>query len=117
VAATEVFKGAMVIEVVLEDVDDFFVSVVDEGCVLVEKAPHVLAECLALLLLDLRQVHASTRATHGAREVAGELRLQLVPLPDGVLVERLEPCKWSLVQAEGKVDALRVVVATSVLNG
>jgi hypothetical protein len=28
-----------------------------------------------LLLLDHRQVHASTRVPHGAREVAGELGL------------------------------------------
>jgi hypothetical protein len=32
--------------------------------------------------LFLRQVHASTRAAHSAREVAGELLLQLVPLVD-----------------------------------
>jgi hypothetical protein len=43
---------------------------------------------------------------HGAREVAGELLLQLVPLVDQVLVQRLEPCEWSLVQAEGEVEAL-----------
>jgi hypothetical protein len=40
-----------------------------------------------LLLLDHRQIHVSTRACHGAREVAGELGLQLVPLVDRVLVE------------------------------
>jgi hypothetical protein len=49
---------------------------------LVEEATHVLVEHLALLLLDHCQVHASTRASHGAREVAGELCLQLVPLVD-----------------------------------
>jgi hypothetical protein len=46
-----------------------------------------------LFLLDHGQVHASTRSAHGAREVAGELLLQLVPLVDRVLVQRLEPCK------------------------
>jgi hypothetical protein len=64
---------------------------------LVEEATHVLAEHLALLPLDHCQVHASTRASHGVREVAGELCLQLVPLVDRVLVERLETCEWSLV--------------------
>jgi hypothetical protein len=54
---------------------------------------------------------------HGAREVAGELSLELVPLIDRVLVERLEPGEWGLVQAEGKVEALRVVVATIIFNG
>jgi hypothetical protein len=34
-----------------------------------------------------------------------------------VLVQRLEPCEWSLVQAEGEVEALGVIVATSVLDG
>jgi hypothetical protein len=34
-----------------------------------------------------------------------------------VLVQRLEPCERSLVQAEGKVEALCVVVAASVLDG
>jgi hypothetical protein len=34
-----------------------------------------------------------------------------------VLVQRLEPCEWGLVQAEGKVEALGVVVAASVLDG
>jgi hypothetical protein len=38
---------------------------------LVEKAPHVLAKGLALFLLHHCQVHACTRATHSAREVAG----------------------------------------------
>jgi hypothetical protein len=47
---------------------------------------HVLAEGLALFLLDHGQVHASTRSAHGAREVAGELLLQLVPLVGRVLV-------------------------------
>jgi hypothetical protein len=52
-----------------------------------------------------------------SREVAGELLLQLVPLVDRVLVQRLEPCEWSLVQAEGKVEALGVIVAASILDG
>jgi hypothetical protein len=77
----------MVVEPVLEGVDDFFVDDVDYGRALVEKATHVLEGCLALLLLDHRQIHAGTRAPHGAREVAGELSLQLVPLVDRVLVE------------------------------
>jgi hypothetical protein len=34
-----------------------------------------------------------------------------------VLVQRLEPCERGLVQAEGKVKALGVVVAASVLDG
>jgi hypothetical protein len=34
-----------------------------------------------------------------------------------VLVQRLEPCERSLVQAEGEVKALGVVVAASVLDG
>jgi hypothetical protein len=34
-----------------------------------------------------------------------------------VLVQRLEPCERSLVQAEGEVEALGVVVAASVLDG
>jgi hypothetical protein len=54
---------------------------------------------------------------HGPREVAGELFLELIPLVDRVLLERLEPCKWSLVQTEGEVEALRVVIATSVFDG
>jgi hypothetical protein len=56
-----------------------------------------------LFLLHHGQVHVSTRSAHGTREVAGELLLQLVPLVDRVLVQRLEP--------------LGVVVATSVLDG
>jgi hypothetical protein len=55
--------------------------------------------------------------SHGAREVAGELILELVSLVDRVLVERLEPCEWCLVQVEGKVKALGVIVATSVFDG
>jgi hypothetical protein len=55
--------------------------------------------------------------SHGAREVAGELLLELVPLVNRVFLERLELCKWSLVQTEREVEALRVVVATSVLDG
>jgi hypothetical protein len=54
---------------------------------------------------------------HGARKVVGELLLELVPLVDRALLERLEPCKWSLVQTEGEVEALRIVVATSILDG
>jgi hypothetical protein len=34
-----------------------------------------------------------------------------------VLVQRLEPFEWSLIQTEGAVVALVVVVAASVLNG
>jgi hypothetical protein len=45
------------------------------------------------------------------------LFLELVPLVNRVLLERLEPCKRSLVQAEREVEALRVVVATSVFDG
>jgi hypothetical protein len=41
-ATTEVFKGAMVVETVLEDVDDLLVGDVDYGGALVEEAPHVL---------------------------------------------------------------------------
>jgi hypothetical protein len=55
--------------------------------------------------------------SHGARKVAGELILELVPLVDRVLVERLEPCEWCLVQTEGKVEGPGVVVATSVFDG
>jgi hypothetical protein len=50
-------------------------------------------------------------------KVAGELILELVPLVDRVLVERLAPSEWCLVQTEGKVEALCVVVATSVFDG
>jgi hypothetical protein len=85
-ATTKVFEGAAVVEVVLEEVDDLLVGDVDYGSVLVEEATHVLAEGLALFLLDHGQVHASTRSTHGACEVDGELPLQLVPLVDRVLV-------------------------------
>jgi hypothetical protein len=42
---------------------------------------------LALFLLHHCQVHASTRATHSACEVASELVLELVPLVDQVLLE------------------------------
>jgi hypothetical protein len=48
---------------------------------------HVLVECLVLFLLDHHQVHVSTRAPHGTREVAGELGLQLVLLIYQVLYE------------------------------
>jgi hypothetical protein len=40
-----------------------------------------------LFLLHHGQVHAGTRAAHCAREVAGELLLQLVPLADRVLLK------------------------------
>jgi hypothetical protein len=40
---TEVFKGAAVVETVLEEVDDLLVSDVDYRSALVEKASHVLA--------------------------------------------------------------------------
>jgi hypothetical protein len=42
---------------------------------------------LALFLLHHCQVHASTRASHSAREVASELILELVQLVDQVLIE------------------------------
>jgi hypothetical protein len=42
-ATTDVFKGATVVETVLEEVDDLFVGDVDYGGALVEEAPHVLA--------------------------------------------------------------------------
>jgi hypothetical protein len=70
-----------------------------------------------LFLLDLGQVHASTRSAHGAREVSCELLLQLVPLVDRLLIQRLEPSEWCLVQAEGEVEALGVAVAANVLDG
>jgi hypothetical protein len=82
VASTEVFEGAMVVETILEKVDDFLVGDIDYIGALVEKALHVLAQGLALFLFYHGQVHASTRASHGAREVAGELLLELVPLVD-----------------------------------
>jgi hypothetical protein len=85
--STEVFEGATVVETVLEEVNDLLVGDVDYGGALVEEASHVLAKGLALFLLYHRQVHASTRAAHSAREVAGELLLQLVPLVDRVLVQ------------------------------
>jgi hypothetical protein len=106
-----------VVETVLEKVDDFLVDDIDYGGTLFKKAPHVLAQGLTLFLLDHGQVHASTRASHGTCEVAGELLLEMVPLVDRVLLERLEPSEWSLVQSERGVEALRVVVATSVLDG
>jgi hypothetical protein len=87
VATAEVFEGATVVETVLEEVDDFFVRGIDYGGALVEEVPHVLAKGLALFLLHHSQVHASTRAAHSAREVAGELLLQLVPLVDRVLLK------------------------------
>jgi hypothetical protein len=86
-ATTEVFEGATVVETVLEEVDDLLIGDVDYGGALIEEAPHVLAKGLALFLLHHCQVHASTRATYGAREVAGELFLELVPLIDQVLLK------------------------------
>jgi hypothetical protein len=90
------------IETVLKKVDDFLVGDIDYSGTLVKKAPHVLAQGLALFLLHHSQVHASTRVSHGAREVVGELLLELVPLVDRVLLERLEPCKWSWSRQKGK---------------
>jgi hypothetical protein len=107
----------MVVKTVLEEVDDLLVGDVDYGSALVEEASHVLAKGLTLFLLYHGQVHASTRAAHSTREVASELLLQLVPLVDRVLFERLEPCERGLVQAEGEVEALGVVVASSILDG
>jgi hypothetical protein len=86
-ATTEVFECATVVETFLEEVDDLLVGDIDYGGALVEDAPHVLAKGLALFLLHHCQVHASTRVAHSAREVAGELFLQLVPLVDRVLLE------------------------------
>jgi hypothetical protein len=40
-----------------------------------------------LFLLHHSHVHASTRAAHSTREVAGELLFQLVPLVDRVLFQ------------------------------
>jgi hypothetical protein len=71
----------------LEEVDDLLVGDVNYSGALVEKAPHVLAKGLALFPLHHCEVHASTRATHSAREVAGELFLELVPFVDRVLLE------------------------------
>jgi hypothetical protein len=51
-ATTEVFKGAAMVEAVVEEVDDLLVGDVDYGSALVEEAAHVLAEGLALFLLD-----------------------------------------------------------------
>jgi hypothetical protein len=42
-ATTKVFKGATVVEAVLEKVSDFLVGDIDYSGALVEKAPHVLA--------------------------------------------------------------------------
>jgi hypothetical protein len=65
----------------------YLVGDIDCGGALVEKAPHVLAQGLALFMFHHGQVHASTRASHGACKVAGELLLELVPLVDRVLLE------------------------------
>jgi hypothetical protein len=79
---TKVFKGETVVETILEKVDDFLVRDIDYSGALVEKVPRVLTQGLALFLLHHGQIHVSTRASHGAREVAGELVLELVPLVD-----------------------------------
>jgi hypothetical protein len=50
-ASTEVFEGATVVEVVLEEVNDLLVGDVDYGGALVKEVAHVLAEGLALFLL------------------------------------------------------------------
>jgi hypothetical protein len=50
-ATTEVFKGATVVEAILEEVDDLLVGDVDYSGALVEKAPRVLAQSFALFLL------------------------------------------------------------------
>jgi hypothetical protein len=50
-ATTEVFKGAAMVEAILEEVNDL-VGDVDYDSALVEEAAHVLAEGLALFLLD-----------------------------------------------------------------
>jgi hypothetical protein len=76
-----------VVETVLEEVDDLLVGDVDYGGTLVDEAPHVLAKGLALFLFHHFQVHVSTRAAHGARDVASELFLELVPLVDRVLLK------------------------------
>jgi hypothetical protein len=68
------------VETVLEKVVDFLVGDIDYSGALVEKAPLVLAQGLALFVLHHVQVHASTRASHDACKVAGELLLELVPL-------------------------------------
>jgi hypothetical protein len=86
-ATTEVFKGATVVQTVLELVDDLLVGDIDYGGALVEEASHVFAKGLALFLLHHCHVHASTRATHSACEVAGDLFLELVALVDRVLLE------------------------------
>jgi hypothetical protein len=54
--------------------------------VLVEEAPHVFAKGLTLFLFHHCQVHASTRGSHSAREVVGELSLELVTLVNRVLL-------------------------------
>jgi hypothetical protein len=41
----------------------------------------------------------------------------LVLFVNRVLIERLEPGEWFLVHTEAKVEALCVVVATSVFDG
>jgi hypothetical protein len=75
------------VETILEKVDDLLVSDIDYSGALVEEASHLLVYGLALFLLHHSQVHASTRAPHGAREVAGELFLELVPLVDRVFLK------------------------------
>jgi hypothetical protein len=40
----------------------------------------------------------------------------LIPLVDGVLVRKFEPYERCLIQTEREVEALCVIVATSILN-
>jgi hypothetical protein len=94
-----------VVETVLEKVDDFLVGNIDYSGTLVEKAPHVTC--------------ARSRP-FPASPWPGPCEYPSVPwrkLLNRVLLERLEPCKWSLVQTEREVETLRVVVATSILDG
>jgi hypothetical protein len=48
---TEVFKGATVVETVLEEVFDLLVGDVDYGSAFVKEVSHVLAKGLTLFLL------------------------------------------------------------------
>jgi hypothetical protein len=80
-------------------------------------AYHNRNQCITSTLGLRKFTVNSTRASHGACEIAGELMLELVPLDNRVFVKRHEPCEWCLVQAEGKVEALSVIVATSIFDG
>ena len=117
VSATKICERSTIEQDILEAVDDFFVSDADDGCTLVEETSHVLAKSFTFRLLDLGQVHASARAPHGTYEVAGELHLEFIPPINGVLLERLKPCEVCFPQTEREVEALCVVVATSIFNG